>query len=134
LYGYLTGKTRRGLIDRERRGIRETVLLVLENPISSHPDSLGLIKKLIDGNKRVFGVICSPKNLPHLGKALYLDFDISLLELSFLSHFSLARFWADYGHIDGPGCIYIREDQGNTGPEARAFIKFLHKAGFKSYA
>jgi hypothetical protein len=134
LYGYIAGKTRRGMIDRERRGVRETILLALERPIPCHPDSLRLIKRLIDGNRRVIGVICSDTAPPFTPKELYLDFDISLLELVCLSHFSFSRFWSDYGHIDRPGTIFALEDRDNCGPKTQTFIRFLREAGITLYA
>jgi glycosyltransferase involved in cell wall biosynthesis len=52
-YGYLSGKTQRGHIDRERRSIRETVLLIIEHPLVCTLSSLNIIKNLISGNRRV---------------------------------------------------------------------------------
>jgi glycosyltransferase involved in cell wall biosynthesis len=132
-YGYLSGKTRRGQIDRHRRGVKETVILVLENPLNVAPSSLKRIKELIDSNRRVCAIICCNQVFPLLNKDIYLDFDISLLELSYLSHFSLARFWADYGHADGVYTITVMTDVENTGPLAREFMNTLFKSGLGAH-
>jgi len=132
-YGYLSGKTQRGRIDRQRRGVKETVILVLENPLHKVPSSLKRIKELIDGNRRVCAVICREPTWLLPGKDIYLDFDISLLELSYLSHFSLARFWADYGHVDGIHAITIMTDIENTGPQAQQFVNTICRTGLCVY-
>lgn len=123
--GYHEGKTKRSILDRERRGITETVLLVLERPLHSAPSSVALIKSLVDSGKRVVAISCVQTQATVGSPLVFLDLDISLLELHYEQHFDIGQFWACYGGIDAPFRITFIEDEDNKGQNSIQLLKIL---------
>lgn len=121
--GYLAGRMRRGEIDRTRRGIAQTTLLVVQKNLFHAPSSAALVKRLIDEeHSRVVCVIADQEPVSHGTPPLFLDFDISLFELWFLKDFSLEHFLACYGHADLFSSLRIMTDQKNQSDVTKQFI------------
>jgi hypothetical protein len=128
--GYLEGKTKRGFIDRVKRNITETILLVLENPLFMSTSSITLIKSMIDSGRRVVAISCLPTSPPYSHAPIFLNFDISLLELHYNQHFSLEQFWGCYGGIN-LSRISLAKDKDNAGLKSKNLFDALSKSIYK---
>jgi hypothetical protein len=95
--------------------------------MSSNPENNIIHRvQIISNGVAIIGIICADKASPFSLNKLYLDFDVSLLELTYLSHFSLVRFLADYVHTNNSQHVFsVVEDANNTGPRAKAFAQML---------
>ena len=118
--GYLTGRLRRGQIDRARN-IKRTVLLCIEKPLFAAASSIKVLKTLVDAKCRVVCIIAD-STISNSGKAVFIDADISLYELHFLKYFNITDFIGRYGREDLFFNLELMEDTENTSPRVKHFL------------
>lgn len=93
--GYFAGRTHRGTIDRILRGVRNIVLLPIEESLFAVKSTCRLIGRLVGKNTHALYIVTDAEST-NQGKLCLMGFDFTLCELHYMKGFRVEDFLARY--------------------------------------